>query len=137
MLLSWDAAKEAGIGFLPPKTAVIVMAMLICLSKLAKTYPHYGRNPRDAFFYIPVAIAFSYLHSLIKFWCFCTITHTAWGARPGMGLPDTNAHIEVPQPRNSSSRGKHAIGGIVVALCVSIFVALLAGHKFNDILVAI
>jgi Glycosyltransferase like family 2 len=62
----------------------------ILVSKVVKTLPHYRRNPEDII-YLPVAIGFSYLHSLIKLYCLLTAHNTSWGERPGLAAAQAAA----------------------------------------------
>jgi hypothetical protein len=136
MMLSWYTAKTAGSETVQPETAVKGMALLIMFSKLAKTYPHYQRNPRDAIFYIPVAIAFGYVHSLVKLYCLCTIRNTSWGPRPGMGLARKVDHPEKAPQREAPASGIPGVLAILIALSISVCLAILVGQQFNSVLAA-
>ena len=62
------------------KPAFILLGLWIFLTKILKLTPHFVRHPRDLRF-IPVSIAFSYLHGFINMYALCTLHVTGWGSQ--------------------------------------------------------
>lgn len=60
--------------------ACICLASWILLSKVIKLIPYFCRYPQDLIF-LPVSIAFSYLHGFINIYALFTLTTTHWGGQ--------------------------------------------------------
>jgi hypothetical protein len=94
-MLIWLAHNTAVEFGKSGKIGTYPMIGVIFVSKVVKTLPHYRRNPEDIV-YLPLAIGFSYLHSLIKLYCLLTAHNTSWGTRPG--LEAARAAAPAPAP---------------------------------------
>ena len=62
----------------------------VTLTKIVKLVPHFCRYPQDIVF-LPVSLAFSYLHGIINVYALCTLTHTAWGSQDLEKLAESKA----------------------------------------------
>jgi hypothetical protein len=66
-----------------PRIPMCALAAVIFLSKIIKTFNYWTRHPTDLVF-LPAAIAFGYVHSLIKLWAMLTFWETSWSGRKGV-----------------------------------------------------
>lgn len=60
--------------------AYVGFALWILFTKTIKLIPHFWNYPSDLRF-VPVSIAFSYLHGLINLYALCTLNTTTWGTQ--------------------------------------------------------
>ena len=66
-----------------PEHRILAFSLLgswIFFTKIMKLIPHFIRHPGDLKF-IPISIAFSYLHGMINVYAAYTLTHTHWGSQ--------------------------------------------------------
>ncbi|TKA82501.1 hypothetical protein B0A55_01247 [Friedmanniomyces simplex] len=74
-------------------TAYICLAAWIFFTKIVKLIPHFRRYPQDMMF-IPVSIAFSYLHGIINVYALMTQSNTHWGSQKIERLQSARAQEE-------------------------------------------
>jgi hypothetical protein len=72
------AYATSGAGY--QRFALIILAAWIFFTKIVKLIPHFLRHPADLRF-VPVSIAFSYFHSLLRLYCWLTLTNTKWSGK--------------------------------------------------------
>ncbi|KAK5169499.1 uncharacterized protein LTR77_005475 [Saxophila tyrrhenica] len=70
--------------------AFAVLLVWIAFTKNVKLIPHLLRSPSDIKF-IPVSMAFSYLHGFLNVYAAFTLTHTAWGGKDLKALETAKA----------------------------------------------
>ncbi|TKA30873.1 hypothetical protein B0A54_15794 [Friedmanniomyces endolithicus] len=87
--------------------AFICLGAWIFFTKIVKLIPHFLRYPQDMM-YIPVSIAFSYLHGFINIYALATQSNTHWGSQKIESLQPARAQNEevVPLLRNAISEGE-------------------------------
>jgi len=74
-----------------------ILCAWIMFTKLVKLIPHFLRHPGDLKF-IPVSIAFSYLHGFINIYALLTLHVTTWGSQDLDEPMDTRAEKEEMLP---------------------------------------
>ncbi|KAL9057331.1 MAG: hypothetical protein Q9162_002405 [Coniocarpon cinnabarinum] len=84
---SWDPA--------PRLNAMLTLASWVFLTKWIKLLGHYIRYPIDIFF-LPLSIAFGYLHGLLKLYAMFTLNVTTWGSRDNADDDDQVRLIRLP-----------------------------------------
>lgn len=52
----------------------------VMLTKTIKLMSHFSRHPKDVV-YLPLALAFSYMHGLVNIYALCTTYKTTWGSK--------------------------------------------------------
>ncbi|KAK0866970.1 hypothetical protein LTR87_014784 [Friedmanniomyces endolithicus] len=88
-------------------SAFICLGAWIFFTKIVKLIPHFLRYPQDMM-YIPVSIAFSYLHGFINIYALATQSNTRWGSQKIESLQPARAQNEevVPLLRSAISEGE-------------------------------
>ncbi|GAB1741004.1 hypothetical protein NU219Hw_g6258t1 [Hortaea werneckii] len=77
--------------------AVATLVVWILLTKLVKLIPHFCRHPADLKF-VPLSIAFSYLHGFLNVYAAFTLTKTHWGSQNLATLEKARAQKDEVQP---------------------------------------
>ncbi|GAB7361959.1 hypothetical protein MBLNU230_g1996t1 [Neophaeotheca triangularis] len=99
-LFLWGAVGSnslASVARTPAWAWMTALAVWIFFTKLIKLFPHFWRHPTDLRF-IPVSIAFSYLHGIINLYALCTMHFTHWGSQNLQKLAETQATAEEVMP---------------------------------------
>lgn len=78
-------------------TALATLSVWILFTKLVKLIPHFCRHPADLKF-VPLSIAFSYLHGFLNVYAAFTLTKTHWGSQNLATLEKARAQRDEVQP---------------------------------------
>lgn len=65
------------------RQSLLWLVAVLGATKVIKPYPHLSRYPKDII-YLPLGIAFGYLHSLVKLWAMLTAMNIEWSGRKGI-----------------------------------------------------
>jgi len=103
----------------------ISYAIWIFFTKNLKMIPHYVRHPSDTR-YIPISIAFSYVHGYYNILALCTLTNTLWGSQQLAELEKPKAetdakvmpflHASNPQAIDQELNPARDVGGVGPAI---------------------
>ncbi|GAB7364633.1 hypothetical protein MBLNU230_g5436t1 [Neophaeotheca triangularis] len=96
--LDWDSEARTAL-------MISLAAWTFVFSKTVKLWGHFFRYPADVM-YIPVYIAFGYLHGIIKAWGLLTLSETTWGSREGADTDDRVRMIRLPRYGSDLPEGR-------------------------------
>lgn len=95
---------------------IAVFAIWILCSKLLKLMPHFILHPEDMKF-IPLSIAFSYLHTFINLWSLITLHQTHWGSQKISGEDEQDEYITLrPHSAIDEMKEEEEHGDVLVEL---------------------
>jgi hypothetical protein len=97
--------------------AYLGFGLWIFFTKIVKLIPHFWRHPWDIRF-IPLLIAFSYIHGFLNVYALCTMRNTVWGSQDLKqleGLREEEVALETGENDHTNSDAAIPMASLVAA----------------------